>query len=451
MFGILHKAENKFNPVFFSLNNKLVLSEKIQLSILFSMLYFLFIHIISIMNMNSTNLIGAILFYFIIVFVLFKKEIVYLIISILAKLDIDNYKGMKLQIDVLNGLFKIIKVHQLYETKTNIFNKEILTAYQNIGFIVTRNRIIIRVYGQSNSWIKKVSIDNMQLYLENEFGLIFDEINDTNPQYTDYYALLEKPRRLSVSEIINDKSNYNELIFNNLYSSNINLNPHLLCVGKTGSGKTTFLKFAILHFIKVLKKDSTEKNLDIYIADPKRSDLVFLAEYFGNENVASTGANIARILREVNQKMNERYKNYSSLTGNTKDLKPIIVVVDELSALNAEDAKIAKECQSYLKQLVLKGRQQNIFVILGMQMARIDDFFSSDIRAQFSIRVGLQNLSLDEQRMIFGDTDVKIRNKGLQSAQGYYMDNSCTSPRFIEIPEFKNDSEFQILLDELLS
>lgn len=74
--------------------------------------------------------------------------------------------------------------------------------------------------------------------------------------------------------------------------------PHCICAGGTGSGKSTFINFLIREFFL---RDAT-----VFIADPKQSDLAALGHVLGN-HVAFEPNQIARVVRECRDLMESRY------------------------------------------------------------------------------------------------------------------------------------------------
>lgn len=84
-------------------------------------------------------------------------------------------------------------------------------------------------------------------------------------------------------------------------------------------------------------------NADVYVCDPKRSDLSSLQHYWGKEYVASDTNNIARLTREVKDIMNNRFIEYKEnaenfVYGNSYvdyGLKPVFILFDELGAFRA--------------------------------------------------------------------------------------------------------------------
>ena len=72
------------------------------------------------------------------------------------------------------------------------------------------------------------------------------------------------------------------------------------------------------------------------------------------------------------------------------NLKPIVIIFDEVDAAMEEDKKIGKEIESYLKQLILKSRQAGIFIVLSTQKPNVEAF-STVIRDQIGLRAALGN------------------------------------------------------------
>lgn len=110
----------------------------------------------------------------------------------------------------------------------------------------------------------------------------------------------------------------------------------MLLAGVTGSGKTTFLNYLIIEIKKM--------NADVYVCDPKRSDLSSLQHYWGKEYVASDTNNIARLTREVKDIMNNRFTEYKEnaenfVYGNSYvdyGLKPVFILLMNWGHLGQE-------------------------------------------------------------------------------------------------------------------
>lgn len=206
----------------------------------------------------------------------------------------------------------------------------------------------------------------------------------------------------------------------------------------TGQGKTRFLTYLILSAAKI--------GAEIYFIDGKRSDLFALRFAFDEEirekHVTSTPDKTCRMLRELVDKMNLRYETYfstdTSITGATYieyNLRPVFLFFDELIATMGEDKKLAKEIESYLLQIMLKGRQSGYFAILSSQRFSAD-VLSTTIRENAGMRVALGRMSKDSYRMVFGDfyDELPAAEKGI--GKGYiYLDGlGWSTPRAFQTP-----------------
>lgn len=118
-----------------------------------------------------------------------------------------------------------------------------------------------------------------------------------------------------------------------------------------------------------------KRKSELYIADPKNSDLGSLSHYLGQERVATSPNNIARIVRLTVEEMNKRYEymrenfKYGS---NFSDhgFKMIWLIFDEMGAFQAsgtdkKSKEIINEVMDRIKQIILLGRQAGVFVLVS--------------------------------------------------------------------------------------
>lgn len=190
---------------------------------------------------------------------------------------------------------------------------------------------------------------------------------------------------------------------------NFDEQPHLLVSGGTGGGKTVTL----MSIIKGLAEVGTVK-----ILDPKKSDFVGLkdAPVFKGQ-VFFEKDDMIRCMEETVDEMNRRYiymtkhreyaagKRYSAY-----GLRPIFLIADEWAALMAEiqkDFKADSKVLDNLTQIVLKGRQAGVFMVLALQ--RPDgEYIKTSLRDNFMKRLSVGHLEDMGYAMMFGDAN---RNK----------------------------------------
>lgn len=206
----------------------------------------------------------------------------------------------------------------------------------------------------------------------------------------------------------------------------------------TGQGKTRFLSYLILSV--------AELGAEVFFIDGKRSDLYSLRfafpENIREKHVASTPQQACRLLREVTERMNNRYEKYfsseDSAVGeiyNYYGLKPIFIFFDEIMATIGEDKKIGKEIETYLMQIMLKGRAAGIYAILSSQRFSAE-VLNTTIRENAGMRIALGRMSKDSYKMVLGDfyNELPTAEKGI--GKGYiYLDGlGWSTPRAFQTP-----------------
>ena len=233
--------------------------------------------------------------------------------------------------------------------------------------------------------------------------------------------------------------------------------PHILVAGGTGSGKSVFISFLILEF---LKRQST-----VYIADPKNSDLGSLSYYLGDKYVATTPNNIARIVRLVVEEMQERYQymrdNFQYGSNFTDHgFKPAWLIFDEMGAFQAsgtdkKSKEIIVEVMDGIKQIILLGRQAGIFILVSAQQVNASTTLSTELRDNLFLRIALGANSNEGYRMVFGSaTPDKLKPIEEKGAGYLYMQGSgketaqyWESP-YLDTAQFDFIKELQLYLTE---
>lgn len=317
-------------------------------------------------------------------------------------------------------------------------NKQIVHSAR-VGFKIRDDFIIIRAYKDGDIFVNKL-ID-LDVLLSSLLGLQLDN-KENSINYCDYYFKRYKDTRIKLNNKNNlIYNNSNIILLNNNLSWNILKQPHLLLAGVTGSGKTTLLNYLILEFKKM--------KADVYICDPKRSDLASLRNILGADFVASDVNNIAKITRIVKEIMEQRFIDYKENSTNfvygasyvDYKLSPVVLVFDELGAFRASaDKKVFTETMANLTEIVLKGREMGVFVVLSTQQPNANNI-PTELRDNLSVRVALGNMSSEAYRMIFGENIKDLQ--GFKSVgSGYiFLDGlGWTSPKPFEAPyvDYKN-------------
>lgn len=203
--------------------------------------------------------------------------------------------------------------------------------------------------------------------------------------------------------------------------------PHLLVSGITGSGKTYLLESLIAQGVM--------KGGSVFVADPKYSDLADFSKLIGVKAIGQSPSQIAGVLRKATEAMEERYKAISktphSLGASALDLgyRPSIIVVDEYSALmGSADSKTKQEIEKYIRQIVLKGRQAGVFLLVATQRASVEGGIDSNSRYNFSSKIILGRSDATTLGMLFGSQEGNSLPDATAPGQGYIMRAKSTIP-----------------------
>ena len=203
--------------------------------------------------------------------------------------------------------------------------------------------------------------------------------------------------------------------------------PHGLVVGGTGGGKSFFLNALIAGFLRM--------GAELYICDPKNSSLSDYGRVL--PDVVSDAEGIIENVRKCVQVMEERYQSFKEQEGYLSGtdfsfygLYPVILIVDEFTAfVSVLDKKGREEFKTLIGQIVLKGREAGVFVILATQRPDAADL-DGKVRDQLGLRVALGEMSQDGYRMTFGSIDQKLKANG-KAGQGYvYLNGMRYVQRF---------------------
>lgn len=309
--------------------------------------------------------------------------------------------------------------------KVKRYKKVTYSVY--IGYAIRNGHLYVQCAKDGNK--KSSNFENMQNEFEALFGLDLEDVKIGN-NYVLYVFRLDEERRLNVGrdgkkEVVTENG-IAEYFDNELGSLTLNSStewvyskfPHALIAGNTGGGKTFFINYLVMEFLK--------DNSDVYICDAKMSDLYALKRVMPEKHVASSEGQIAQVMRLVNEKMEERYETYIEGTRFQygydyldHGLSPIVVFFDEIGAFKAIASKsVGEEVDKYMRNIILKGRQMGVFMILSTQQPNADNI-PTEIRDMMGLRVSLGNMSKQGYTMIYGENyDLKtVDGKG----HGYYF------------------------------
>ncbi|PAF16984.1 FtsK/SpoIIIE domain-containing protein [Terribacillus saccharophilus] len=346
---------------------------------------------------------------------------------IVAKLEFNRSPFKKLK--------QFIVVNKLYDEETSDVSKDnkrkkVVVNSAFFEFNSTDDELIIRALKNGDKYTDKANTyDSMLGAL---FGLeVSNKVDNVN--YCDYIFNTKADERLIVRE---NELEYNQSTIIPLNSAtvwDIQKFPHALIVGATGGGKTTFINFLIIEMLKM--------RAELLICDPKHSDLYSLHHFLGTERVAGQPNHIARVVRTAKEIMDARFKEYkgdsTSYGKNYRsfDLPPVFLIVDELGALRmGAEKKVFAEMFQNLQEVILKGREMGVFVILATQQPNAQNI-PTEVRDNLALRVSLGNLSQEGLRMTFGAIDGDLQTvEGVGSGYVFLEGLGWSKPKSYQSP-----------------
>jgi DNA segregation ATPase FtsK/SpoIIIE, S-DNA-T family len=169
-------------------------------------------------------------------------------------------------------------------------------------------------------------------------------------------------------------------------------NPHMLVAGTTGSGKSTLLHNIVANLFNY-------NDVFLYLVDPKRIEFSEYEKQCG-VYVAYTYSDALDYLETLQQVMEYRYELMRAGVS-VKDMKPIVVIVDEFADLimqDKDDLFVTLVCR-----LAQKCRAARMYFILATQRPSVN-IVSGSIKANFPARIACRLPSHVDSKVILDTT-----------------------------------------------
>ncbi|HGD3704293.1 FtsK/SpoIIIE domain-containing protein [Streptococcus agalactiae] len=242
--------------------------------------------------------------------------------------------------------------------------------------------------------------------LETSLFMDFMETSDERKFKTYTMAYSAFLNRINVPDVAYTRGKGLKLMEN--FYWDFDSDPHMIVAGGTGGGKTVLLRSLILGLSKIGVVD---------ICDPKYADFVTMAELDAFKGrVAFTTEDIIETFEKAHVEMMERYRIMNAKRKELKqkelgkyydyDMKPYFLVCDEFNALmsviKSGNYKQLERFDNALTQLILKGRQAGVNVILAMQKPSREDL-SSKMQANMNMRLVVGRLDEFGYEIMFGE------------------------------------------------
>lgn len=276
--------------------------------------------------------------------------------------------------------------------------------------------------------------------LESALGLGFHKMVETS-QECEYMFRLEPAERYTIGTTMPLEDPTTTIEVYDEFKLDLAKNFSTLISGVSGTGKSYLAYYLITRY---LAKTINGQHPDLYLIDPKQSDLHILCKqtFMPHLRYGNSNADAFRIVKEFTNELDRRQAEYSEKVtiGSTMlDLgaEPALLVIDEYASLVAGmDKKQRAEFEDMIAIIVQKGRQLSMGIWVLMQQAR-SELISTNIRENLATKVCMGNPSVESARMMFGTSDVPVVNGigvGLYSLDG-------TTVQSFEAPKFEGDFE----------
>ena len=215
---------------------------------------------------------------------------------------------------------------------------------------------------------------------------------------------------------------------------------HQGLVGQTGSGKSFFIQMLVEQVL------SKKVNHELFIIDPKRTDVYQMAKRtLGDERTADK-TNAIELIKQFHERMKKRQdelQDYfiSNRNKTYKDagLPALILLIDEFGALRESWKTLAKkerdEVDSILSDVAFMGRQLGCILWVATQQMNAQTMPTA-IREQLVLKIALGDSDEQTYRTLFS-SGVNIPPVQFTAGQGVYSYPGLASadkPRLLIVP-----------------
>lgn len=194
------------------------------------------------------------------------------------------------------------------------------------------------------------------------------------------------------------------------------VSPHMLVIGGTGSGKTSFQHTVLTHLAQARWR--------AWVLDGKRIEFAGFRTWHNVELVAARVEHQVRMLHAAHELMEQRYTQLERGTARLEDFEPLALIIDEYATFKARVQRWYKTVKpkgaptqapvlELLSDLARLARSAKIHMLLGIQRPDVE-FLGGEMRDNFGARLSLGRLSPQGAMMMWDSPAIGValpRNK----------------------------------------
>lgn len=211
--------------------------------------------------------------------------------------------------------------------------------------------------------------------------------------------------------------------------------PHVLITGGTRSGKSKMTDCILTNLIS----NATEKELELYLIQVAKSDLVLYEDAIQTRAFADDLYKTLTVLEHIELEMEARnelikplrkmakadnYYDYNKIRATDK-MSTIYVVFDEMSSLfntkgcAKEDKELKERIVSYIEKIAQYGAGLGVFLLCSLQRPTVDNL-SSFIKSQCTCKISFRQNNSKSSEVALDDPVMAL---GLEQREFIYYTN----------------------------
>ncbi len=188
------------------------------------------------------------------------------------------------------------------------------------------------------------------------------------------------------------------------------VSPHMLVIGGTGSGKTSFQHTVLTHLAQARWR--------VWVLDGKRIEFAGFRTWPNVELVAARVEHQVRMLHAAHELMERRYTQLEEGTARLEDFEPLALIIDEYATFKARVQRWYKTVKpkggptqapvlELLSDLARLARSAKIHMLLGIQRPDVE-FLGGEMRDNFGARLSLGRLSPQGAMMMWDSPAIGV-------------------------------------------